>query len=102
MSDTADIAWTNPFTGDITSLGSYPIIASPSIIEDNRLRDGLIIATPDTWFIGTRPLTDEEAFLRSIRLRVRTGLADVLTQLGQPVNNEGSGADWLRNARGSS
>lgn len=47
---------------------------------------------PILW-IGAAPLTDLEAAAREARLTVRRGLADVLTWLGEPVENEPTGAE---------
>lgn len=72
------------------------------VVPDRYLADGttLVIDTRPTGgarivLVGTRPLTTLEAAGREARLIVRRGLADVLAWLGQPVENEPTGADIL-------
>lgn len=75
------------FTGAIGS-----VLATP-IIKSSVLRDGLVVTTGDTIYVGTRPLTLAEEVARDCAYIVRRGFKPWLDRWGEKVENQPSSAD---------
>lgn len=73
------------------TMHGIPVHLSP-LLPDGKVYDVRGPGQAIVW-IGCAPLDEHEQAQRDARLAVRRGLADVLTWLGEPVENEPGGVE---------